>query len=336
MFAAPPPRASLRDVFRTDREVYFSLHMRNDSSEIIPCDVTNTLLYAPFADSPANSVRVAVARFQVPTMSIPYGRNPFTRFGAMGFAISGPGMEYLTFAQLLQMYTTWVPTPPPFPGELSCLGDVLWAINYLVNWWYTVVSESSGPPPPVFQLSGTSGVTTYVSDAFREDGRFFLTQDLAHMLGVPYRKQSFAAEGKTLPEPFVELVMDNFMPCPANMFVQYDQMYVSESVTQRFNPVDRFIVSSTGLAVDGNREGSNSAFPLVTDVLPNPDSFTLGDPFIYLPLFYRWYTITQGPPYERINLSVLYEDTSGATHKVMCKPGESWSILLVFRRGQAD
>lgn len=338
MFAAPPSRASLREVFRSDREVYFSLNYFNSTSVPQVCEADNTLIYAPFADAPANSIRIAIARFKVPTTEIPVTRFPWPEYAGLGFQFMGvawgssPTSTYFTLGGQYQ-YLLENNFLGHFPSEIRTTDTLIHMITIIIRLTYTNF-VNVGPECPVFIVSGDQGVKTVVPKEITDEADYLVTsKDLADLLGFPQRSSS------KLPADQVMLAASSCvedLTIPSLLINTPVVSFTHPTCRSRACPVERFFVSSTGLAVDGNREGANSSRPVITDVLPDPDSFDLGSSFIYEPNFLRWYTITQGPPYERINIAINYQDRVGNEYPVMCGPGKSWSALVVFRRGEQD
>jgi hypothetical protein len=118
---------------------------------------------------------------------------------------------------------------------------------------------------------------------------------------------------------------------PAQATQTYSVLSQEMNRQSAISDLARILLLSTGIGVSGNQEGSNSSTPCLTDFVPDTSSIVLGDPLIYTPAFYRWYTVDTPPAQlDRINLRVQYQTTFGETHDIIVNPGDHFSILLVF------
>ena len=94
----------------------------------------------------------------------------------------------------------------------------------------------------------------------------------------------------------------------------------------------RFIVKCPNMPVIGNFEGSNSTHEGITDIFPDLSNFSPGAAQIYTPFMDRWYAMTSLDSVQSYSFEVWYQTREGDSFPVPINPGESWSILVLFRR----
>lgn len=317
-----PARNVWSEPYSSDREIYYSVTVHNTTGAPQACSIDNTLLMGMFTDAPSGSVRVAVARFRVPTNLIPRLHAPFPTIPVVAY---NPTTS-----------TSWTATILD-PATYIADSKGVWSLSTIVNGLGGGLVEAE-LGTGVMASSSSAVVTTEggMRLILNSNVAFFIPRDFAIALNIPFTESVATAQIFTN-GPF------QGKPISSQGFVRIDQSggaitlnpdvrTVFTGPIKHLNDTHRFIVSSSGISVDGNREGANAARPVLTDVLPDPDTFEVGDPFVYLPQFYRWYTVTQGPPYERINIDITYETKTGQMHPVLMSPGDVWSVLLVFRR----
>jgi hypothetical protein len=118
---------------------------------------------------------------------------------------------------------------------------------------------------------------------------------------------------------------------PAQISSAYVMLSQVMNRQSAISDLSRILLLSTGVGVSGNQQGANSSTPCLTDFVPDTSTIVFGDPLIYTPAFYRWYTVDTPPSQlDRINLRVQYETVFGEAHDIMVNPGDHFSILLVF------
>lgn len=321
-------------------QIYYSATLTNEGTTPLPCQVTNTLLMSLSPSAQPGDLRVAVARFRVPTNAIPlrttvqplfrdtmliaYANastgviNNVSTQSVFPPSSAGGAIRLNTMQELISYLNICIANVHTAAGLAGILGtpSFVWnAATHLLELWLTI-DWTTGPQPPIIVF----------------------TKTLNDVLVFPHYQLFGPAYDYPFPPGTItdvnwvalrRPVASSTQPYQVNSaYIVLPQMMNRQSA---ICDLARILLLSTGVGVSGNQQGANSSTPCLTDFVPDTSSIVLGDPLIYTPAFYRWYTVDTPPAQlDRINLRVQYETTFGETHDIIVNPGDHFSILLVF------